>query len=132
MSWSRLPPFTLLSWLCFFLILSVRVIACRRRQNVALGAEGDPELLRRVRVQGNFAEYVPLALVLIALAELQGSPGWLIHGLGGALFIGRLTHAFGVSRAPENFRYRVTGMTLTFAVLAVAVVINLARAIAML
>ena len=115
-----------------FIVLSARVIAGRRLQKVALGVEGNPELLRRARVQGNFAEYVPLALVLMALAELQGTAPWLIHGIGTALFAGRLVHAFGVSRTPEDYRFRVTGMTLTFGAIAVAAVTNLARAITQL
>jgi uncharacterized membrane protein YecN with MAPEG domain len=51
-----------------FVVLSVRVIAMRRGSGAALGDGGNPELLRRIRVQGNFAEYVPLGLVLLRLA----------------------------------------------------------------
>ena len=33
------------------------------------------------------------------------------------LLLGRLLHAYGVSRPREDFRFRVTGMVLTFTVL---------------
>ena len=42
-----------------FVVLSRNVIVIRRRRRIAIGAESDPDLLRRVRAQGNFAEYAP-------------------------------------------------------------------------
>ena len=81
--------------------------------------------MRRVRAQGNFAEYAPLSLILIAFAEIQGLPPLLVHGLGLALLVARGLHAFGLSRTPEDYRFRVTGMSLTFAVLALGAVANL-------
>ena len=108
-----------------YLVLCRNVIAYRRKNRIALGAEADPALLRRVRVQSNFAEYVPLALVLIAFAETQGLAPVLIHALGLALLSGRCLHAIGVSREPEDFRFRVSGMALTFGALCLAAVANL-------
>ena len=64
-----------------FVLLSRNVIVYRRRQRIAIGAEGDPDLLRRVRAQGNFAEYVPLAIILIAFTEIQGLAPLLVHTL---------------------------------------------------
>lgn len=108
-----------------FIVLSRNVILHRRRQRIALGDEGDADLLRRVRIQGNFAEYVPLAILLIALAEIQGLPPVVVHAFGLALLAGRSLHAAGLSRTPEDFRFRVAGMALTFAVLALAALANL-------
>jgi uncharacterized membrane protein YecN with MAPEG domain len=65
----------------------------------------------------NFAEYVPMSLLMMALAESTDVHAWLLHGTGIALIIARLSHAFGVSQTPENFNFRVTGMALTFTVL---------------
>lgn len=108
-----------------FVALSRNVILYRRRLRIAIGAEGDPDLLRRVRAQGNFSEYVPLAVVLIAFAEIQGLMPQLIHALGLALLTGRLAHAVGLTKTPEDFRFRVTGMALTFVVLTLAAIANL-------
>lgn len=113
-----------------FLFLSLRVIAYRRSRRIAIGAEGDPDLLRRVRAQANFAEYAPLSLILIAFAEIQGLPPILVHGLGLALLVARSLHGFGLSRTPEDYRFRVTGMSLTFAVLALGAVANLVLSLA--
>ena len=73
-----------------FTFLSLRVIRTRRRCHVPLGDGGEKALLRCLRVQANFAEYVPFCLLLMTLAELQGLPGWLLHSMGLALLTGRL------------------------------------------
>lgn len=101
-----------------FVALSLRVIGARRRYRVALGAS-HRMVERAVRAQGNFAEYVPLALILLALLELNGLPAWALHALGVTLLVGRTLHAWGISQEPETFRFRVTGMALTFTVLGV-------------
>lgn len=103
-----------------YVYLSARVIAVRRGSSIALGDGGDKLLLRRIRVHANFAEYVPMAIVLMALAESMKSSGWLVHGLGVALCAGRVVHAYGVSRPNEVFALRVTGMSLTFGVIVTA------------
>lgn len=97
-----------------FVALSVRTIRMRRRHRVAVGDGGNAELRRAMRVHANFAEYVPLALLLIFFVEHDGAKTLLVHALGIALLAGRLLHAWGVSQEPENFRYRVSGMVLTF------------------
>jgi uncharacterized protein len=102
-----------------FILLSVRVIRWRREAKVAVGDGGDAVLLRRMRVHANFAEYVPLTLLMLALAESLQAPALLLHLCGASLVAGRLSHAYGVSRQPENFRFRVTGMAVTFTVLGV-------------
>lgn len=103
-----------------FVLLSIRVINLRHSAKVAFGTVGDPGLERRTRVHANFAEYAPFALLLIAFVEGGGGPTWLVHGLGIALVLGRVTHAYGVSQAAENFRFRVVGMASTFGVLILA------------
>ncbi len=108
-----------------FVLLSVRVIATRRRQKIALGDGDNPALRRAMRVQANFAEYVPLALILITFVELQAAPGVLVHLLGVLLLAARLIHAYGVSGENENFRFRTAGIALSFATLITAALSNL-------
>lgn len=112
-----------------FVLLSVRVIGARRAAKVAIGDGGDKALLRRMRVQANCAEYVPVALLLLALAELQRLPGPLLHGLGLMLLTGRLIHAVGVSQEHEPFALRVGGMAMTLTVIVVAALANIALAL---
>ena len=110
-----------------FVFLSRNTIVARRSAQVPLGDGGDRVLLRRMRVHGNFAEYVPFSLLLIGFAEAQGTPATLLHALGAALVFGRIIHAIGVGREPEDSRYRVAGMTATFAVIAIAAIANLSH-----
>jgi uncharacterized membrane protein YecN with MAPEG domain len=100
-----------------FVALSMRVIDGRRGSGMSLGDGGDPGLQRRMRVQANFAEYVPLALILMGLAESLHVNAWILHALGTMLLMGRILHAFGMSRTNEAVGLRVGGTVLTFAVL---------------
>lgn len=99
-----------------YVLLSLRVIGARRKQRVPVGDGGNAILLRRMRVQANFAENVPLALLLMALAESLSADARLLHAVGAALLVGRLVHASGMSREMENFALRVSGMVATFSV----------------
>ena len=101
-----------------FVSLSVNVIKARRRHKVAIGVAGNSDLERPVRVQANFAEYAPFALLLIAMAEIRGAPPFLLHLLCVCLLLGRAAHAWGVSRPREDFRFRVAGMGTTLTAIA--------------
>ncbi len=108
-----LPLYAALLGILFF-YLSVRTIGLRRKLQIGIGASDSPEMLRAMRVHANFAEYAPLVLLLIALAELQAAPALLVHALGLCLLLGRAIHAWGVSQVTERFVFRVTGMAMTF------------------
>src|SRR3954454_16265281 len=89
-----------------FVFLSVRVIQMRASAKISLGTGGNPAMERRIRVHGNFAEYVPLALLLIAFMEMQSQSRYLIHALCLILIAARLVHAVGVTPVEENFPMR--------------------------
>lgn len=108
-----------------FVFLSFRVIGWRRLKSVELGHGEDSELLRRMRVHANFAEYVPFTLLLMAIAESMTAPRPLIHIAGLILIAGRLMHAYGLSQTPHILRLRVGGMILTFTALALSAIICL-------
>ena len=109
----------------FFVFLSFRVIGWRRLKSVELGHGEDSQLLRRMRVHANFAEYVPFTLLLMAMAESMTAPRPLIHVVGLILIAGRLMHAYGLSQTPHILRLRVGGMILTFTALAFSAIICL-------
>jgi len=107
-----------------FIKLSMAVIGLRRKNKVGLGSGGHDDLERAIRAQGNFAEYVPFGILLIACLELNGAPWWLVAVPGLTLIIGRLFHAKGMNEPPPNFSNRVTGMKLTFNTLITLVILN--------
>ena len=108
----------------WFVVLSGRVIASRVGPgNPGLGDGGNPMIFRRIRGHANFAEYVPLALVLIGFLELSGLPTWQLHALGSALLVGRLLHGYALSFTSDNPFGRTTGIALTLLVLCAAAVL---------
>ena len=109
-----------------FVRLSFAVIRLRRKNKVGLGSGGHEELERAIRAQGNFAEYVPFGIILIACLEINGAPWWLVAVPGITLIAGRLIHARGINMPPPDFSQRVLGMKFTFNTLIALVVLNLA------
>ena len=103
-----------------FVVLSVRTLLLRRRLGIAIGDGGDPRMLRAMRAHANFAEYVPLSLLLLFFVEAAGASGVFVHALGASVLAGRLSHALGVSRVDERYAFRVAGMALTLTPIVVA------------
>ena len=121
----HIVPYYAATLALLYVWLSFRVIQVRRRAKQAIGSGGVPGLERRMHVHANFAEYAPFALVLLTMAELRGAWGPSLHGLCLLLVAGRCAQAWGGSRTPEDFRFRVGGMMATFAVLICAALLIL-------
>ena len=96
-----------------FVGLSFRALLLRRKFKIGVGTGRNEALARAIGVHANFAEYTPLALLLIFFLESSTSSTLWIHGLCIALLVGRLLHAYGVSQVDEDFRFRVSGMVFT-------------------
>lgn len=99
------------------LVLSFRVVRSRRKLSVGLGDGGQESLLRAQRAQANFTEYVPIALILLAVAESQVLTGWLLHTAGAVLLLARLLHAWGLSQSSGRSFGRYWGTLLTWVVI---------------
>jgi uncharacterized membrane protein YecN with MAPEG domain len=109
-----------------FVVLSARVVMARMQGKVLLGdgdastAEGGPApLLVAIRSQANFAEYVPLCLLLISGLEMRSGPTLLVKTLAGFLILARIAHPYGMAMPSPN-PFRAGGFLLTVLVLAVA------------
>jgi uncharacterized membrane protein YecN with MAPEG domain len=103
-----------------FVGLSVRTLLMRRTLRIGIGDAGNEAMLRAMRVHSNFAEYVPLSLLLIYFVEATGASAPFVHALGASVVVGRTSHAFGVSQLKENYAFRIVGMTFTLAPIIVA------------
>ena len=97
-----------------FVNLSFNVIKLRRKNQVRIGNGGVEELERAIRAHANFAEYVPIGLILLACLEANGASWWLVLIPGIGLIIGRIIHAIGVQEPPPQISKRVLGMKITF------------------
>lgn len=112
----------------FFVVLSIRVVRQRLSTGVSLGQSttsivvgNTPEdaLLVATRTHANFAEYVPLSLLLLFLLEQISTPRWMVIVLAVTLVGARVAHAVGMSLPAPN-PWRVTGTSLQWTVLAIA------------
>jgi uncharacterized protein len=107
-----------------FFVLSMRVVALRGH-GASLGDGGNTALLRRIRGHGNFAEYVPFILVMMAMLELSHYSVYLLHAFGVILVVARLLHAYALSFT-ETFKFgRFWGTALTFGLVLVCGVLCL-------
>ena len=100
--------------LILLLVLSLLVVRQRRRHKVALGDGGVPELAQAIRAFGNATEYIPAAMVGIAVLAIVDAPPLAVHLTGVLLFTGRGLHAFGLSRSGGSSFARSIGVTLTW------------------
>lgn len=71
------------------------------------------------QAHGNFSEFVPLSLLVIAVVELAGSSDVLVHLMGAALVCSRCAHAYVFSSVapPLGNILRPVGMVLTLNVI---------------
>jgi uncharacterized membrane protein YecN with MAPEG domain len=112
----------------WFVLLSVRVVNIRRR-GILFGDKGDVEVARVIRAQANFAEYVPLALLLMGFLEVSRYSIYLLHALGILLVLARVLHGCALSFGWNRSGGRVAGAALTFIVLAIEALLCLYQGI---
>ena len=72
-----------------------------------------------LRVQANFVENVPIALILLFLLEYSDLQDYFIHSFGILLVIFRLLHAIGMSRNPGANYPRLIGAQGTFLLISI-------------
>jgi uncharacterized protein len=105
----------------WFVLLSIRVMNLRR--DVPFGDNSDMGITPVIRAQANFAEYVPLALLLMGFLEVTRYSIYLLHALGVILVAARLLHGLALSFGWQPRVGRVTGAGLTVIVLLIEAVL---------
>ena len=105
-----------------YVALSFNVIRLRMKLQIALGDGKDKQLRRAIRVHGNYAEYVPLTLMIIYFVEIQSQNLLLVHGLCSAFVLARLSHIYGVSQIRENIAFRTFGLFITGCVISISAI----------
>jgi uncharacterized membrane protein YecN with MAPEG domain len=110
-------------------VLTANVIAGRVRSKVDAGDGGDKRLAQALRAHGNFVEQAPLALILIATAEMSGARALVIQALGVAIVAARLASAYALNRSLAQTPLRQFGggfSVLIAAAASVAILLALA------
>jgi uncharacterized protein len=118
--------------------LSIAVGVERGRSNMSLGlpaasfAIGDEHqasaLLIAVRRHGQFAEYVPISILLVLLLELNHADRIALIGLAAALILSRICMTLGLGRSSPN-PLRTAGNLLQWSMIAISSALGLALAI---
>lgn len=109
------------------LYLAARVAGTRHREKIGIGDGGNKALSRAIRAHANLAEHAPFALLLMLTYELAGGAGWLLIASGTVFVVARLLHAAGMLRTAGASFGRFWGVVLTWVVLVVLALANLAR-----
>lgn len=89
--------------------LAGMVSALRGRTGISIFHGDDVKLGLAIRRHGNFIEYVPLALILMGMAELKGAGAVWLHAMGTALIVSRLMHAIGLKAEDARNIWRIAG-----------------------
>jgi uncharacterized protein len=95
----------------FALTLAIALI--RKRGRISRGDGGDSHFAKRQRGHANGVEQIPISLILLALAELQGAPVWLVWSIALSLGIGRSFHAIQFWFKGAPFQLRPVGVVVT-------------------
>ena len=107
-------------------VLGFRVSLARRSTHISIGDGGNPLLQGRIRAHGNAVEAIPIALILLALAEQAVGRAWYLGALAAALLVARLLHPLGLALPAPNTP-RLVGILGTWGVTAVLALIVLAH-----
>lgn len=89
---------------CFALMvvgLSLMVSQRRVATRTVFGDGDDKALRGRGRAFGNFSEYAPLMLIVLALVEGTGAPSVLVWFVGLVFLAARVLHAIGMAFKPS-------------------------------
>lgn len=96
--------------------------AMRGKASVSIGDGGDIALLEKIRRHGNAVEYVPMAIVLLGIAELNGAGSIFLHVLGIMLVVARVAHPLGLKADNMGHPLRLVGAGLTTLMMVIAAV----------
>lgn len=106
------------------LVLGIRIVQFRMQKRISLGDGDNPELLTRIRAHGNAAEWIPIGLFLLFLAEQYLGSTWPVMALAALLVAGRLLHPFGLANRDPNAR-RSLGMVFTWTAIGLLALLSL-------
>jgi uncharacterized protein len=117
-----------------FFALTVWVVTYRNKTKLMLGdgtGSGLPDaqgLQIAVRAHANFAEFVPLILLILATLAHEGANSTFFLVLCGALVLGRILHPIGIRILTPNVP-RAVGAMLTWIVLLIASIASIVLAL---
>ena len=94
-----------------YAVLGLQVSRLRRGNRVLFGDGDNIKLRSAIRAHANFAEYVPIIVLMVALLEMSGMAAARVH-----LLMAALLHPLGMYVGPRTLQFqicRVGGIVLT-------------------
>lgn len=110
--------------------LAFKIIRYRRGNMLAMGDGDNPQMARFIRGHSNAAEWMPIVLILMAVAEGLGLWRGLVVVVGLLYITGRILHAYHFTTDGARLSSRTYGMILTFMPMMILVVSNLVLVVA--
>jgi uncharacterized membrane protein YecN with MAPEG domain len=112
----RIVPLYLGALVLIYVWLTMRMLLLARRSRTA-STNLASEVQRAMRAHGNFADYVPLTVLMLLVLELNHAASWLLHTLAGGLLLARFLHAWQPTRVGPQRWLRLSSVVLTYATL---------------
>ena len=109
-----------------FTVLGFGIGSLRGKTGISMFDGGNPDVAVAMRRHGNFTEYVPFALILMALVEGAGGNAIALHVIGVALVLARIAHPIGLKHDSISHPLRAVGaggtLLATVALMVMAVI----------
>ncbi|MGP4845037.1 MAPEG family protein [Marinobacter sp. 1Y8] len=97
------------------LFLAWRVTTFRRKFKAGMGDAGNHDFEVAIRAHANLVEYAPIALILMAIGELNGVSAVSVYAVGMLFVVGRLLHAWGFTKSRGGYALsRMIGVLFTW------------------
>jgi hypothetical protein len=90
-------------------LLDAKVGSMRGKLGISVYDGGNKDLGLAIRQHGNFTEHVPMVLILLAMVEMNGVPGWAMHAMGAGLVVARVVHFIGLDADQMGTKGRTIG-----------------------
>jgi hypothetical protein len=111
----------------FMVVLAINVTVHRGKLKVPLGDGGNPDMLRMIRLHGNAVEYLPLAIALMAIYEINGGWHWALNAIGIALIVARMLQSWNMWNTAIAGFGRISGQSLTWLSIIALALLNLLK-----
>ncbi len=109
------------------LMLVLAYLVVRERQKLKFGlGHADGTLLVAARNHANATEYIPISILLLAMAELNGASHGALHISGALLVLSRLLHAWGFRQSKGRTHFgRYWGIVINWTLILWLSAVNL-------
>lgn len=112
-----------------YVYLSRRLVILRNQHGGKMQERDHTEMTAAVRAHTNIVEYVPIALLMMLLVEIQDTSRWIVHALGLLLVLARILHLIGIHEPSGASPRRKVATKLTWLQIAAASALSLLASI---